>query len=474
MASIAAASEKPSTGLKLAHGFGAAAFGIKNNGFDYFLLLFYGTVIGLEPGLVGLAILIALSFDALSDPLVGYWSDNFRSKWGRRHPFMYAAALPVALSYFLLWNPPDWGQTGLFLYLTVLAVLIRTFITFYETPSSALIPELTSDYEERTSLQSYRLLFGWVGGSLMSIIMFGALMTGPLGMMDPDAYATYGIIGSVMMLVAILVSAIGTHHRIPYLHRPETLGGKFGIRRIFREMVETLSEKSFIALFFTTVLFAIASGIAAALSFLMLRYFWGFDEFQLFIWTSAVLLSALLGFLAAPWSVRKLGKKKAVILLGLLAFTIQPAPVILRLIGLMPENGDPILFPLVLTVNVIDLALIIATQAVAYSMIADLVESNQLRTGRRSEGVYYAATTFTRKVTQGIGVAAAGAMLSFVAFPEGAEPGSVSDGTLWQLGALYAPSLLLLYLGALYCISRYRIDKTGHEENLRRLAEKSR
>ena len=176
--------------LKLAHGSGAAAFGIKNGGFDYFLLLFYGTVIGLEPGLVGLAILIALVVDAISDPLVGYWSDNFRSRWGRRHPFMYAAALPVALSYFLLWNPPDWGQTGLFVYLTVLAVLIRTFITFYETPSSALIPELTTDYADRTSLQAYRLLFGWSAGTGMSVVMFGVLMTGPLGMRDPDAYAT--------------------------------------------------------------------------------------------------------------------------------------------------------------------------------------------------------------------------------------------------------------------------------------------
>jgi Na+/melibiose symporter-like transporter len=68
--------------LKLAHGSGAAAFGIKNGGFDYFLLLFYGTVIGLEPGLVGLAILIALVVDAISDPLVGYWSDNFRRAAG--------------------------------------------------------------------------------------------------------------------------------------------------------------------------------------------------------------------------------------------------------------------------------------------------------------------------------------------------------------------------------------------------------
>ncbi len=457
--------------LKLAHGSGAAAFGIKNGGFDYFLLLFYGTVIGLEPGLVGLAILIALVVDAISDPLVGYWSDNFRSRWGRRHPFMYAAALPVALSYFLLWNPPDWGQTGLFVYLTVLAVLIRTFITFYETPSSALRPELTTDYADRTSLQAYRLLFGWSAGTGMSVVMFGVLLTGPLGMRDPDAYATYGIIASVLIFATIMMSALGTHSRIPYLHQPVGTGERYSVGRIFREMLQTLSEKSFIALFLATMLFAIASGLSAALAFLMLNYFWGFSEYQIFIWTCSVFISALLGFVLAPWATRRLGKKRATILLGVLAFTIQPMPVLLRLAGLMPENGDPLLFPLVLGVNVIDLALIIAVQVVSFSMIADLVESNELRTGRRSEGVYYAAVTFTRKTTQGLGVLAAGLILSFVNFPEGAQPGSVAADTLWNLGALYAPAILAVYLAALLCIARYRIDRNAHEENLRRLAQ---
>lgn len=457
--------------LKLAHGSGAAAFGIKNGGFDYFLLLFYGTVIGLEPGLVGLAILIALVVDAISDPLVGYWSDNFRSRWGRRHPFMYAAALPVALSYFLLWNPPNWGQTGLFVYLTVLAVLIRTFITFYETPSSALIPELTTDYADRTSLQAYRLLFGWSAGTGMSVVMFGVLLTGPLGMRDPDAYATYGIIASVLIFATIMMSALGTHSRIPYLHQPVETSERYSVGRIFREMLQTLSEKSFIALFLATMLFAIASGLSAALAFLMLNYFWGFSEYQIFIWTCSVFISALLGFVLAPWATRRLGKKRATILLGVLAFTIQPMPVLLRLAGLMPENGDPLLFPLVLGVNVIDLALIIAVQVVSFSMIADLVESNELRTGRRSEGVYYAAVTFTRKTTQGLGVLAAGLILSFVNFPEGAQPGSVAADTLWNLGALYAPAILAVYLAALLCIARYRIDRNAHEENLRRLAQ---
>ena len=461
-----AAAPPPTVALKLAHGFGAAAFGIKNNGFDYFLLLFYGTVIGLEPGLVGLAIFIALAFDALSDPLVGYWSDNLKSRWGRRHPFMYAAALPVGLSYFLLWNPPDLSQTGLFLYLTTLAVLIRTFITFYETPSSALLPELSRDYDERTSLQSYRLFFGWSGGNFMSILMFGVLLAGPLGMRDREGFETYGIIAGVLIFTAIMVSAIGTHHRIPTLSKPTEHSEPFSAKRLFREMFETLSEKSFIALFVATIIFSVALGLNTALAFLMLNYFWGFSEFQIFIWTATVFVSAALAFFIAPWATRRWGKKRATITLGLFAFTIQPLPVLLRLVELMPENGDPVLFPLILTINIFDLALIIAVQTTAYAMIADLVESNQVRTGRRTEGVYYAAMTFTRKTTQGLGVLGAGLILSIIAFPEQAEPDSVPPETLWSLGAFYAPSLLILWMTALYCLSRYKIDKAQHEANL--------
>ncbi len=463
-------SDKPSVWLKLAYGLGAAAFGIKNNGFDYFLLLFYGTVIGLEPGLVGLAIMIALVFDAVSDPLVGYWPDNFHSRWGRRHPFMYAAALPVALSYFGLWNPPDWGQFGLFAYLTLLAILIRTLITFFETPSSALLPELTSDYEERTSLQSYRLLFGWSGGTMMSILMFGLILTGPEGMQDRAGYETYGIIASVLIFIAIMVTALGTHHRIPHLSKPSVRTVRLGPRRIFADMIATMRNRSFIALFAATIFASVATGIAASLNFLILNYFWGFDEFQIFIIVSLVLVAALVGFLIAPAATRLYGKKKATIVLGIVAFAIQPLPVLLRLVGAMPENGDPLLFPLVAAINTFDLALIIALSAVFYSMVADLVEANQLETGQRSEGVYYAAMTFSRKTTQGLGVLAAGTILSVIDFPEGAAPDTVSGDTLWWLGALYAPSLLLMWVLMLVAVSRYRIDKAGHEDNLRRLA----
>jgi len=467
------AADRPSIALKLTYGFGAAAYGVKNNGFDYFLLLFYGTVIGLEPGLVGLAILIALVFDAFSDPLVGYWSDNLRSSWGRRHPFMYAAALPVGLSYFLLWNPPELSQIGLFLYLTVLAVLIRTFITFYETPSSALLPELSSNYQERTNLQSYRVFFAWIIGNSMTLLMFGVILTGPSGIQDRSGFASYGMIASVLIVLTILISAIGTHHRIPMLTAPAPATHPFSLARLIREMFEILSERSFLALFISTILFSIALGLEASLSILMMTYFWGLSQLQIFGVSVVVMVSALLAFAIAPAASRAWGKKRAAIILGLFAVGVQPALYSLRLADLMPENGDPVLYPLLLSVLTITLALVIAVQIISYAMVADLVEANQIKTGRRNEGVYYAAVTFTRKTTQGIGVLLAGLILSAVAFPEGADPSDVPVDKLWSLGAFYAPAMLILYGVGLLCLTRYRIDKHQHEANVAALTARS-
>src|SRR5271170_5033531 len=129
---------------RLFYGFGSVSFGVKDNGFSYFLLLFYNQVMGLPAQLVGLAALIALVFDACIDPLIGQLSDNLRSPWGRRHPFMYAAALPFALAYLALWNPPHWGGGALFGYLVVAAIVIRALSSVFEVPSSALAAEFST------------------------------------------------------------------------------------------------------------------------------------------------------------------------------------------------------------------------------------------------------------------------------------------------------------------------------------------
>ncbi|MAI93492.1 MAG: sugar transporter [Halieaceae bacterium] len=455
--------------VRIAYGFGAVAYGIKDNGFAYFLLLFYTAVVGLDPALAGLALLIALLLDGLGDPIVGYWSDNLRSRWGRRHPFMYAAAIPVAISYALLWQPPDWEDSLLFLYLVMLTVLVRTLITLYETPSSALMPELTVDYDERTQIQAWRSLFGWVGGAGMAVFMYAFLLVPteryPVGTLNRDGYETGGLIASGVMLLAILVSALGTHHRIALLAEPSPRATS-GLRGVFSEVLETLRDRSFFALFVSSIASSVATGLTAALTFLMLTYFWGFSSTEIFYWVALVVVSALLGFIIAPRASKRWGKKPAAIRLGILAFTVQPLPVLLRLLGWMPENNDPMLFPILAVVNTVDLAFVIAMQAILFSMLADLVEHSEVRTGRRSEGVFYSALTFIRKTNQGIGTFIAGLMLSAVSFPQGGAPAEVSSGAVMQLGGLLVSSQWLLWAIMLVALGFYQLDRKQHQSNL--------
>ena len=458
--------------VKFSYGVGSIAYGVKEQGFAYFLLMFYSTVVGLEPALAGTALLIALLTDAISDPIVGYWSDNTRTRIGRRHPFMYASAVPVSLCYFLIWQPPDWGDEALFLYLLTFAILIRTLITFFETPSSALMPELTRDYDERTSIQAWRHFFGWFGGALLTILMFAVLLVPTaeygVGTLNREGYETYGVIAGIAIFIAILVSSVGTQDAVQ-TQQYSVPPGRKGLAQIFTELRETLFDSSFFALFLSSMAGAVATGLSAGLTFIMMSYFWQLSSLQMFMWTCMVLVAATVGLILAPKLARRLGKRHAVLLLGGAALFIQPAPVTLRLLGVFPENGDPALFPLLLLFSTIELSLMISMQVVLASMVADLVESSEIRTGRRSEGVFYAAVTFIKKTNQGIGAFIAGLLLQWVVFPEGANPAEVPAEITRDLGALLVPCQYLLWSLMLIAIYRYRIDKSTHQANLRAL-----
>lgn len=468
----------PSLWTKLAYGFGSVAYGVKDQGFSYFLVIFYSQVIGLDARMVGLAITVALIFDAISDPVVGYWSDNMRSRWGRRHPFMYASAIPVAASYFLLWNPPlDWSPGALFWYVLVLAVAIRTFITFYETPSSALAPDLTDDYDQRSSLLSFRYFFAWTGGNSMTVgsflLLFPAFATTaiPNGQFNREAYQVYGLVASALIFTAIIVSSLGTHSRIIHL-RPAPPPRKMSLKQIFLEIFHTLANRSFVALFLASMFGAIAAGLSATLAFYFLNYMWGFSSQQSGLITMSVFASAIIGAVLAPIVTRTIGKKRGAMIIGLIAVLGSPLSIILRLTGVMPENGTPFVFWFVFFATLIDVGLIVCFQILAASMMADLVEQAELKTGRRSEGIFFSASTFIRKMVGGLGVMTAATVLALAQFPKGADPSQVPAEAVLRLGTYYVPTILALYLAMMFVISTYKLDRKDHEDNLRQLAER--
>ena len=466
-----------SIGRKVAYGFGSVAFGVKSNGFDYFFLIFYSQVMGVSAYLVSLALMIALIVDALSDPLIGYLSDNTRSPWGRRHPFMYAAAIPASVAYYFVWNPPA-GLEGdaLFPYIVTLAIFVRTLITVYEIPSSSLVAEMSDDYDERTSMLSYRYFFGWTGGTLMgafaTIFILVPTATISNGMFNVEGHGQVGAIAATVIFLAIMISALGTHKMIPDL-KPPPPARQMSVGLIYREVFETLASRSFLALFLAALFGAVASGVSTTLSFYFSTFFWGFTTEQIGLISLSVVISALMAFFISPAISKRLGKKRGAITIGLMAFTVAPAPIFLRLLGLMPENGDPALFPLVLSIIVVDVALIIAYQTLSSSMIADLVEEAEIKTQRRNEGVFFASVTFVRKVTQGIGAAVAGVLLTLSQFPVGATPDQVPESVLATFGWLYVPVIFGLWMIMIACLSLYSVDRKKHEANLETLAQRS-
>ena len=478
-AEAAPAARGPGIATKIAYGVGTIAYGVKDSGLKYFLLLFYSQVVGVDARIVSLAIMIALISDAFSDPIVGYWSDNLRSRWGRRHPFMYAAAIPISLSFYFIWTPPsDWSDGAMFWYILVLTVLIRTFITFYETPSTALAPELSTDYDERSSILSYRYFFGWFGGNALTVstflLIFPAFVTASYsnGQFNPEAYQTYGLTGSLIMFAGIMISALGTHRFIPKLRTPPPKRD-VGLSAIFKEIFETIASKSFFALFAASLFAFIASGISAGLLFYFTTYFYEFTSEQIGLITFGVFISAVMGSWLAPNVSRALGKKKGALIIGSIAFFGAPLPVLLRLLDVLPENGDPALFWIIFVIHIIDVGLIICYQILATAMMADLVEQSELRTGNRAEGMFFAAATFMRKCGEGAGVVIAGFIIAGVGLPTGAAQGEVAADTLWNFGAVYIPVVWALFTAVLMIIGFYDIDRTKHEEAVSKLAERS-
>jgi Na+/melibiose symporter-like transporter len=463
----------PTLGIKLFYGFGSVAFGVKDQGFGFLLLLYYNQVLGLPEQLVGLGIMIVLVADAISDPIVGYVSDNLHTRWGRRHPLMYASAIPVAVSYFLLWNPPaGMTQGALFAYMVVVAIVIRTFITFYEVPSASLVPELTSSYDERTSLLSFRYFFGWWGGLTMGLLAFQVFLRPDAehaaGVLNPDGYRAYGLAASGIMATAILLSTLGTHPYIPYLKQPPPKK-PFDLRRSLAELRTTLSNRAFLALFGAMVSGSMAAGLTAALNIYFSTFFWELTTNEMSLLVLANFVSAALALGFAPPLSRRLGKKPAAVSLSLSAILLAPTPILLRLIGLFPDNHSPALMPMLLLANTLIVTLLISSNIVTASMVADVVEDSELTTGRRSEGTFAAASSFVQKCVSGIGIFASSLVLGFIGFPRDAKPGEVAPAIIRDLGIAYAPAMVVLYLVAIGFIALYPIDRAKHEENVRLL-----
>ena len=452
--------------VMLAYGFGAAAYGVKDFGFSTFLLLFYNQVIGLPAAEVGFAIMCALLLDAFIDPAIGFLSDRTRSRWGRRHPWMYAAALPIALGWLLLWNPPALGHGAMLLWVFGTAVLVRTAVSAYEVPSQALTPELSADYDERTRIMAERYLFGWGGGMAMMMVAYGVFLSNVL---DRDGYPGFALAGAAAMVVAILVSALGTHSEIERLPRPSAERQPLGAS--FHELGETVRNRAFVTLMAAGLCYYSAQGISFALANYLYAHVWRFEGGAFQALALVIFAGVVIAFLVAPRVAKRTGKPVAAMGFMAAAAVLLSLPYLLRLAGVFPEPGDPRMLPCLFAIFVVNTVCSVSSTILGASMMADVVEHSEAQTGRRSEGVFFAGAFFIQKCTSGLGIFAAGLILYAVGFPAAAEPGSVPPATIDRLTIWFIGLYLGLGFAAAFLYRRFPFGKAEHEARVARLAQ---
>jgi len=458
----------------IAYGVGSISNSVKSRGLTTFLMVFYNQVMGLPAAWVGLGTALALVFDALIDPAVGQVSDNTRSRLGRRHPYMYAAAAPVAVFFFLIWNPPTGLEPmALFAYMMACLLSIRLFDTFFELPSSALIPELIEDYDRRTVLISVRVLCSVVGGLLMTVFAYQVALRelpgGGGGVLAKDGYFSYGMAGATVIFVSILVCTISTHRFIPWLRQAPAE------RRANREQLAdvwaTLRNRAFFTIVGSGALVYLVAGVTAGLTLYVSLFFWEFSQAQLTLVATFGAAAGLIGAsLASPVS-RAIGKKEAAVLGYILGASAELTPYLARLAGVMPENGDPRVFQIVAGCSFITMTSWSMTGVFLTALIADVVEDNAVRIGRRTEGLLFAADSLFKKIGSAGGPAVAGLILSAAQFPIGAKKGQVPPEVLHKLILLYIPTLIGIYVVSISLMWAYNIDRTKHADNLRRLRD---
>ncbi len=459
--------------IKIGFAFGSIAYGVKENGFSVLLMLFYNQVLGLDAGIVGLILLGALLLDAIIDPLVGYWSDHTHSRWGQRHPWQYASIIPMALAWTMLWYPPETKGPLLYAHLMLFAFLMRAAVSAFEVPGLSIVPALTSDYDERTSITRWRFLFGWVGGLITLAAAFTVFLVPepgyPIGQFNLNGYKYYGQFGAVLILVTTLVSALTTHRRIASL--PFTPPTHHGFAASIVEIRETLANRAYLTLLGSTLFAFINLGVIFSITSYLLTFVWRVPQSGFLVYAVSLFVGVVGAFLLVGAVQEKVEKRQAAFVFGLLGLAFGVAPYVLRYLGFFPENDSAYLIPLLFTLIAIGNGFGAGASIVMQSMLSDVVEAAQVTTGRRSEGMFSAGYFFVQKCTTGLGLVITGLIISLSGLPEKAIPGRVSDSVLDHLIVSFIISLMVLTTISVSIIRKFPITRAEHQARVRALAK---
>lgn len=461
--------DKLSFATKLAFGAGDLGTAITANLQVFFLFYFLTSVAGMNAGLAGKVLLVGKIWDAVNDPIVGVLSDRIQTPWGRRYPWMLLGSLPFGLTFVLMWLVPAENDWTLFWYYTIVGILFNTAFTAVNLPYTALTPELTQNYDERTSLNSFRFSFS-IGGSILSLILARIIFQ---QVADPfQRYFVLAVVCAIISVLPIYWCIWGTRQRTrSKAQRPAvaTPGGDQAIQAIpfLQQFRVAFTNAPFLFVIGIYLFSWLALQVVASVIPHFVVYCMELPDTEITTVSLGVQGTALLLLFFWSWVSRRVGKK-AVYFVGMTFWIIAQA----GLFFIQPDQV-PLMYGLAVTAGIG----VSTAYLIPWSMVPDVIDLDELNTGQRREGIFYGFMVLLQKMGLAFGLFLVGESLSMAGFIESAA-GEVlprqPDSALFAIRLAIGPiPTVCLILGVVLAYF-YPITREVHGEILLKLHDRSR
>ncbi len=442
---------------KLAYGAGDLGSAITSNILTFYLLFFFTEVARLPVGLAGSILMIGKIWDAINDPIVGVLSDRTQSKWGRRYPWMLWGAIPFGILFVLEWLVPSSNTWVLFAYYLIINVLFNTAFTAVNLPYTALTPELTQDYNERTSLTSFRFTFS-IGGSILAVIMM--IIASATIKDQSQKYLVVSSLCALLSIASLYWCVFGTRARAIAMQAHTGAQNNEDVIPFRQQMRIVFGNRPFLYVIGIYLFSWLSLQITATILKYFVIYCMGLSD-----QTSDLVILAVLGtslLMLFFWNAvsNRVGKKVTYYLgmgLWIVAqaglFLLQPGQVgLMYALAVLAGMG------------------VSTAYLVPWSMLPDVIELDELQTGRRREGAFYAFMVLLQKVGLAIGIFFVGQALEWSGFQEG-KPEQIPSA-LTAIRVAIGPLPTISLVCGLVLAYFYPITQEVHAEILLKLRER--
>jgi GPH family glycoside/pentoside/hexuronide:cation symporter len=428
---------------KLAYGVGDVGLSLTSTILGAYFAIFLTDVVGITPAIAAAAIFIGRTLDYINDPIIGHISDRTRSRWGRRRPFILFGSIPFALAFVLLWwRPPIESHVGLAIYYTVAYIVYDAAATFVYMPYFALTPDLTPDYDERTSLTTYRMFF-----SILASLLAFTIPLSMIGGFNPDhaqRVLTMGAVFAAVSMLPMLLVFAGTREQGEFqsLDQPS-------LRRSLRAALDNRPFRFSVGVFLLTW---VSVGILQSTLLYFIKYIVDLES-QSDLIMGTIFITAILALPIWEMAARRWDKRRAYIV-GI-AFWAAVQLVLVTL-------GAGVRLQTVLVLCVMAGIGVGAAHVLPWSILPDAVEWDEWQTGERHEGMFYSLVTLMQKVASSVALPLVLLVLQVTGYSPNAasQPPSAQLGIRIVVGPIPAALLCLGILFALF----YPLSRERHAE----------